>query len=216
MNFINKILTSILCMGIIIQWLPYTYAQDLTLAKTALQSYFDSWFSNADGEEWLLEVNGIKLPSYGMEVGLNSLNDTLQNAKISNAEKKQVKSRFIQSYLDQSMILALSYQDLINNPDLDVLLQEFLRQAATQLWLENQIIKNPSAIEPTEDELNSYYLQHSERLLRLGLSASQIKEYTEQELKQKKVQEWTEQQIAAVKSSAITSINPKMKKKYDI
>ncbi|MGL4676800.1 MAG: hypothetical protein ACRCWI_03935 [Brevinema sp.] len=213
MNKINKFLTGILCIGIISQ---YTYAQELSQAKLAIQSYIDSWFINNNSEDWFVEIQGIKFPSNGIEIGLKSLNENLKNADISKAEKEQIKNRFIQTYIDQSVILALSYQDILSNPDLDILLQEFLRQAATQLWLENQIAKDPAAIVPSETELNQYYQANSDRLLRLGLSASQIKSFTEQELKQSKLQEWTYQKLAEIKEQYPAKINPKLKKKYNI
>ncbi|MGL5956198.1 MAG: hypothetical protein ACRC0X_06285 [Brevinema sp.] len=216
MNKINKFLTVILCVGIIFQWVNRSYAQELSQAKLAIQSYIDSWFVNNNSENWLIETQGIKFPSDGLEIGLNTLNENLKNADISKVEKEQIKNRFIQTYIDQSVILALSYQDIISNPDLDILLQEFLRQAATQLWLENQMAQEPSSILPSEEEINQYYQANSDRLLRLGLSASQIKSFTEQELKQAKLQEWTYRKLAEVKEQHPAKINPKLKKKYNL
>ncbi len=201
-----------LCSSIV---LSTTFAQELSLAKIAIQNYLDSWFESA-GDEWLLEINGVKFPSYGMQVGLDKLEENLKNANVSKLEKEQIRERYIQTYIDQSVILALSYDNLIANPNLDILLQEFLRQASVQLWLETELAKEPSAIVPTDSEIAQYYQANSERLLRLGLSASQIKEFTEQELKQVKLQEWTYSKLAEVKSNNPATINPKFTKKYNI
>ncbi len=197
--------------------LSFIYAQNLTEAKSAIQSYLNLWFINpSPEEEWFLEIKGMKFPVKGLEVGLASLENNLNKGKVSAEEKKQIKAHFIQTYTDQSAILADSYQELLDNPQTDILLQEFLRQAATQLWLEKQVAANPDAINPTQEEIDAYYTENSDRLFRLGLSASQIQEYAEQELRQTKIQKWSFDQLKSFKEKNPITINEKYKKKYKI
>ncbi len=214
MNKTNKLLTIILLAGIM--GLSDSFAQGIERAKTAMQDYMESWFIDYTGNDWVIQVNDVRFPEHGFEVGVNTLTQNLKNAKVPKNEQTQIIQGYIQTYIDQSLILSLSYEDILNDSNLDILLQEFLRQAATQLWLEGQVAKNPSAVEPTTEEINQYYMQNSERLLRLGLSAAQIKEYTEQELKQAKLKAWTAAQLAEVRDKYPVEINPKIKKKYNI
>ena len=212
MNIFNKVLLLITCVC----FTQNSFAQEIDQAKSGIQTYMDAWINSSTDENWLMDMNGIRFPSKGMEVGFKSLEENLKKSNVSENEKKQIKERFVQTYLDQNAILAASYKEVLESPSLDILLQEFLRQAATQFWLEKQMEKDPSAIVPTKDEIDAYYLENSERLLRLGLSASQIKSYTEQELRQTKLQQWTYNQLAEFKTNNPITINPKMKKKFGI
>ena len=193
-----------------------SFTQEIDKAKSGIQNYMDAWLNSSTDENWLIDINGVKFPSKGIEVGFKVLEENLQKSDISNSEKKQIKERFVQTYLDQSAILASSYKELIESSSLDILLQEFLRQAATQFWLEKQMLKDPEAIVPTQEEINQYYSENSDRLLRLGLSASQIKSYTEQELRQTKLQNWTYRQLLNFNTNNPIIVNPKLKKKFGI
>ena len=212
MNIFNKVLLLIF----FVCFTQNSFAQEIDQAKSGIQTYMDAWINASTDENWLMDMKGVKFPSKGMEVGFKSLEENLKKSDVSDNEKKQIKERFVQTYLDQSAILAASYKEVLENPNLDILLQEFLRQAATQFWLEKQLEKDPNAITPTKEEIDAYYLENSERLLRLGLSASQIKSYTEQELRQTKLQQWTYNQLAEFKTNNPITINPKMKKKFGI
>lgn len=192
-----------------------TQSKDLAEAKKTMELYVNTWLNNTN-DSWLVKMNGVSIPPQGLEVGLKALEENLKKSDLPKAEKQKIKERYIQTYIDQSAILAMTYQDLLQNPEIDILLQEFLRQAATQLWLENEMKKDPSAVVPTNEEIERYYQENSERLLRLGLSASQIKAYTDQELRQTKLQQWTYQKLAKFKKENPVTINEKLKKKYDL
>lgn len=197
--------------------LQRSYGQNITVAKSAVQSYINAWFVNPpEDQEWIIEVNGMKFPARGLEIGLDVLEENLKKGDVSREEKKRIKNHYVQTYIDQSSILANSYTQVLENPEIDVLLQEFLRQAATQLWLEEQMKKDSDAVIPTKEEIDQYYQANSDRLFRLGLSASQIKTYTEQELRQAKLQAWTTSQLAKFKEQNKVTINPKLKKKFGI
>lgn len=212
MNKFNKVLLLITYVF----FAQNSFAQEIDKAKFGIQTYMDAWIDSSTDENWLMDMNGIKFPSKGMEVGFNALEEGLKKSDLSDNEKKQVKERFVQTYLDQSAILVATYKEVLESPNLDILLQEFLRQAATQFLLEQKIKEDPNAVVPTNDEIDAYYLENSERLLRLGLSASQIKSYTEQELRQNKLQKWTYDQLAEFKTNNPVTINPKIKKKFKI
>ena len=212
MNKFNKTLVIITCVF----FAQNSFAQEIDKAKSGIQTYMDAWIASSTDETWLIDINGIKFPSKGMEVGFKALEENLKKSDLSNQEKNQIKERFVQTYLDQSAILAATYKEVLESPDLDILLQEFLRQAATQFLLEQKIKQDPNAVVPTSEEIDAYYLENSERLLRLGLSASQIKSYTEQELRQSKLQKWTYDQLAEFKTNNPIKINPKIKKKFGI
>ncbi len=216
MNKINKFLTIILLAAIVQTGMVESFAQGIEQAKTAMQDYMETWFINYTGNDWVIKVNDVRFPDHGFEVGVTTLSKNLQNAKVPKNEQTQIINGYIQTYIDQSLILSLTYEDILNDSNLDILLQEFLRQAATQIWLENQVAENPNAVEPTQEEINQYYVQNSERLLRLGLSAAQIKEYTEQELRQAKLKAWTSAQLADVRAKYPVDINPKIRRKYNI
>lgn len=213
----NNNIVKILCLfSIVLVIQQQSFSQYTEQAKTALQNFITDWFNSSNDSNWLLEINGVKFPTKGLEIGLETLENNLKKSDISKVEQQQLKARFVQTYIDQSAILAHSYKELLENPEIDILLQEFLRQAATQFWLENQMKKDPSAIVPSQDDINKYYQENSERLLRLGLSANQIKSYTEQELRQKKLQEWTFRELATFKTNNPVTINPTIKKKFNI
>jgi len=197
----------------------YIYSQDFSQAKKAIQIYINSWFidsTNINNNDWFIKVDGMKFPKKGLEYGLKTLEENLKAGKISKSERKQIQQQYITTYINQSVILAETYKDLLNNSELDLLLQEFLQQAATQIWLDKQMKKNPHAAVPSQNEINKYYKENTERLIQLGLSASQIKEYTEQELRHKKLKEWTIEQLNKVNKNAKVEINPTSKKKLDL
>lgn len=193
------------------------YSQDFTQAKNALQLYMKEWFINTNtNDNWFLEINGFKFPQEGVEFGLKTLDKNLKEGKISKAESEQIRQQYINTYIDQSIILANTYQDLLKNKDLDFLLQEFLHQAAMQIWLDQQMKKDPKDAIPSQDEINAYYKENTERLIQLGLSASQIKEYTEQELRHLKLKQWTLKQLQNIDKNTKITINPSLKKKLHI
>lgn len=193
------------------------HSQEIFRAKDILKNYIETWFrSNNDSENWFVEVNGVKFPSDGMEYGLKILDENLKKTDVSATDRKMIRDQYVQTYIDHLLILSMSYDELLENPDLDILFQDFLRQIAMQNWLESQMKKDPKAIEPTEEELTKYYKENSERLMRLGLSVAQIKSYSQQEIKQYKIKEWTQNQIQTLKKQYSFTLNNKMKKKLGL
>ncbi|MGL4367808.1 MAG: hypothetical protein ACRCTQ_05980 [Brevinemataceae bacterium] len=211
-NFYKILVLSGLCSFGISEFL---FSQEFVHARNAVKLYMDTWFVKPAEEyqDWFIDINGLKFPSSGVEAGLKALDDNLKKGSVSTAERIQIRERYIQTYIDQSTILALTYEDILKNPELDLLMQEFLRQVAAQLWLEEELKKDPKSSVPTQDEIDAYYVQNSDRLIRLGLSAAQIRSYTEQELRQKKLQEWTSAKLRSIRELTEVNINPVIRKK---
>lgn len=203
-------------LGIMLAGFPLVFAQKNAAAREVLEQYIQEWFSLDNDNDWFFEVNDLKFPKQGIVYGLKVLDENLKNNKVSKEDRKKIRQRYIDTYVDQSIIFAFSYNDLLDSDELDYLMQEFFRQAAAQIWLEKQIQKDPKAIVPTKQEIDEYYARHSARLISLGLSASQIKEYTEQELKQQKLQLWTQEEIKKARASAKIKFNKTVEKELGI
>lgn len=203
-------------LGMVLAGFSLVFAQKNTAAREVLEQYIQAWFSLDNENDWFFEVNDLKFPKQGIAYGLKVLDESLKSNKVSKEDRKKIRQRYIDTYVDQSMIFALSYKDLLDSDELDYLMQEFFRQAAAQIWLEKQIQKNPQAIVPTKQEIDEYYARHSARLIALGLSASQIKEYTEQELKQQKLQLWTQEEMKKAKASTKIKFNKAVEKELGI
>ncbi|MGL4561631.1 MAG: hypothetical protein ACRCV0_05005 [Brevinema sp.] len=190
-----------------------SFSQTNNTIRENIKQYFNDWLSQTN-TEWAFEIDGKQFSVDSLTYGLNSLSSNI--AQLPKDEQKQLKNSYIQTFIDQTTILMTSYEDLLNYEDLDLLLQEFFRQAATQLWLEKELKKNPKAIEPSKKEIDLFFQKNSESLLQRGLSASQIMEYSKQQLQQEKLQEWTQTKLNELKENVQIKINPKIKKQLDL
>ncbi|MGL4394052.1 MAG: hypothetical protein ACRCS8_02385 [Brevinema sp.] len=187
----------------------FSFANANDKIRDNIKEYFTEWISQKHNN-WAFEIDGVQFSPEGLEYGLKAVSSNVAN--LPKSEQQQIKDAFIQTFIDQNTILINSYKDLLEHENFDLLIQEFFRQAATQLWLEKELAKNPKAIEPTKKEIDTFFQENSEILLKRGLSASQIMEYSTQQLKQRKIQEWTQAKIKELRDSSNVKVNPKLKK----
>ncbi|MGL5720966.1 MAG: hypothetical protein ACRCY4_00990 [Brevinema sp.] len=175
--------------------------------KELLKSFIESRIAVSGDKDWYLEVDGVKLAKDPLKKGLDSLDERLKTSTLSRNEKKELRTQFVQNYTDRMVVLVSTYQEFLDEADLDAIFLDFLAQSATQKYIERQLAKNPEAIKPTEADIDRYYTQNASRYRSLGLTTAQIRELATMELSQTKAQSWTEQEIAKVRNQAKISTN---------
>ncbi|MGL4389025.1 MAG: hypothetical protein ACRCTJ_06515, partial [Brevinema sp.] len=176
-----------------------SFSQTNMMLRENIKEYFQEWISQTN-DNWAFEIDGVQFSTQGLDYGLKAISSNI--ASLSKPEQEQLKNAYTQTFIDQTTILMNYYKELLDHKDLDLLIQEFFRQAATQLWLEKELEKDPKAIEPAKEEIEIFFKENSEILLKRGLSASQIFEYSKQQLQQKKLQEWTQSKVKELRDRA--------------
>ncbi|MGL5254410.1 MAG: hypothetical protein ACRC9L_05400 [Brevinema sp.] len=184
--------------------------------REILKSFIESKISVSGDKDWYLEVEGVKLSKEPLKKGLEVLDQKLKTSTLSKNEKKELRSQFVQNYIDRMAILILTYKEFLEETDLDSIFLDFLAQSATQKYIDRQLASNPDAIKPTEADIDQYYNQNSSRYRGLGLSMAQIRELAMMELSQTKAQAWTEREIIKIRTQAKILTNKQVQKELGL
>ncbi len=78
---------------------------------------------------------------------------------------------------------------IYNTPDSKLAVRLALRDTIYKLYLKS-MIKDESIFKPTKAEIEEYYMKNRQQFEKMGLKAEQIKAYAEQDLYNRKLQEW--------------------------
>jgi len=152
---------------------------------------------------WLAQVGPYWISATDVDKGLELFLAQLspqQRAQLQN--NPDIKSQLLEEFINQYVVLLEAMKDKnFQTPENQYLIQASVRQAVYQLYIRNHLPKDTMVFLPTEAEINAFYEQNKAQLSKLNLPAAQLKLYIQQEIGNRKLQQWAESYVRQLRES---------------
>lgn len=141
---------------------------------------------------WVAQVGEYVITTEDLDKGLELFLSQVsadQRSKVLN--NPQLKAQLLEEFINQYVVLLTAIKDKsFDTPENRYLIQASVRQAVYQLYLRNRLPSDTSMFLPSEAEINAFYEQNRAQLSRMNIPAAQMKQFIQQELGNRKLQEW--------------------------
>ncbi|MCX7882215.1 MAG: SurA N-terminal domain-containing protein [Brevinematales bacterium] len=144
------------------------------------------------GTNWVAQVGEYTITQEDLDRGLQLfLSQVPANQRAQILNNPSLKSQLLEEFINQYVVLMEALKDkAFDTPENRFLIQASVRQAVYQLYLKSRLPADTSVFLPTEAEINAFYEQNRAQLSRMNIPASQMKQFIQQELGNRKLQEW--------------------------
>lgn len=152
---------------------------------------------------WVAQVGEYTITQDDLDRGLElflSQVPAAQRAQILN--NPSLKAQLLEEFINQYVVMMEALKDKnFDTPENRFLVQASIRQTVYQLYLKNHLPADTSVFLPTEAEINAFYDQNRAQLSRMNIPASQMKQFIQQELGNRKLQEWAARYVMQLREA---------------
>ncbi len=143
------------------------------------------------GNDWLVKIDGYAISKNEFEEGYRFfLSQIPEQQRINLPNESILKYQVLENFISQYVLTVKALDSgIYNTPDSKLAVRLALRDTIYKLYLKS-MIKDESIFKPTKAEIEEYYMKNRQQFEKMGLKAEQIKAYAEQDLYNRKLQEW--------------------------
>ncbi|MCX7820429.1 MAG: hypothetical protein N2258_01990 [Brevinematales bacterium] len=147
--------------------------------------------ANEVGNDWLVKIDGYAISKSEFEEGYKFfLSQIPEQQRVNLPNESVLKYQVLENFITQYVLTVKALNSgIYNSPDSKLAIKLALRDAIYKLYLKSAI-KDESIFKPTKAEIEDYYMRNRAQFEKMGLKAEQIKMYAEQDLYNRKLQEW--------------------------
>ncbi|MFN4215972.1 MAG: hypothetical protein ACK4HQ_01015 [Brevinematales bacterium] len=152
---------------------------------------------------WMAKVGEYVITQEDLEKGIELFLSQVPAAQRSQfINNPSLKSQILEELINQYVVVMEASKDKnFDNPENRFLLQAATRQAIYQLYLKSHLPSDTSVFLPSEAEINAFYDQNRAQLSRMNIPASQMKQFIQQELGNRKLQEWVARYVMQLREA---------------
>jgi len=152
---------------------------------------------------WAAQVGDYVITREDLDRGLQLfLSQVPANQREQILANPSLKGQLLEEFINQYVVLQEALKDKnFDTPENRFLIQASIRQAVYQLYLKNRLPSDTSVFLPTDAEINAFYEQNKAQLSRMNIPASQMKQFIQQELGNRKLQEWASRYVMQLREA---------------
>ncbi len=152
---------------------------------------------------WVAKVGEYVITQEDLEWGvLLFLEQVPANQRAQLMNSPELKAQLLEEFINQYVVVLEALKDKsFDTPDTRFLIQASVRQAVYQLYLRKRLPADTSVFLPTDAEINAFYEQNKAQLSKMNIPASQMKQFIQQELGNRKLQEWASRYVMQLREA---------------
>lgn len=170
------------------------------------------------GKDWLVKIDDYVITKEEFETGYQILlSEIPESQRLNLPDENILKAQYLDTLQSEYVLTITALKEgLHKTPEANVLINSAIRGAIYRLYLKKNSPKDVSVFKPTKVEIEEYYMRNKSQFEKLGWKADQIKRYAEQDIAQKKIQEWVARFVLSKKEEFKIEKNKKLLEKLGI
>ncbi|URA10496.1 SurA N-terminal domain-containing protein [Thermospira aquatica] len=152
---------------------------------------------------WVAKVGQYVITQEDLDRGIQLFLEQVpanQRAQLMNSP--ELKAQLLEEFINQYVVLLEALKDKsFDTPETRFLIQASVRQAVYQLYLRKHLPSDTSVFLPTDAEINAFYEQNKAQLSKMNIPASQMKQFIQQEIGNRKLQEWAARYVMQLREA---------------
>jgi hypothetical protein len=170
------------------------------------------------GGDWLVKIDDYAIPKSEFEAGFKLLFSQIpESQRLNLPNEKTLKAQYLDSLQSEYVLTIKALKEGIQNSDeAKALINSSLRGAIYRLYLKKNSPQDESVFKPSKVEIEEYYAKNKAQFEKLGWKADQIRRYAEQDLAQRKMQEWIARFVMAKKEEFKIEKNKQLLEKIGV